>query len=130
MALVVDDNTINLAIATAQLANLGYTCHTAEDGQLALDAMQTHRYDLVLMDCQMPVMDGYEATARIRTLEKGTGRRVPIIAMSAHAMTEARERCLAVGMDDYLTKPFTILALRNILLRWYPDGIAKAVNDR
>jgi PAS domain S-box-containing protein len=125
-ALVVDDNQINQKIAEALLTNLGYTCHSVENGQLAVEAMQADCYDLVMMDCQMPVMDGYEATGRIRMLEKDTGRHVPIIAMTAHAMSGTRERCLESGMDDYLTKPFNILALRNILLRWFPEGGAKA----
>jgi PAS domain S-box-containing protein len=127
MALVVDDNHINQQIAEALLTNLGYTCHSVENGKLAVEAIQANRYDLVMMDCQMPVMDGYEATVRIRTLEKNTGRRVPIIAMTAHAMSGARERCLESGMDDYLTKPFNILALRNILQRWFPESGAEMV---
>ncbi len=126
MALVVDDNQINQKIAEALLTNLGYTCHSVENGQLALEAVQANRYNLIMMDCQMPVMDGYEATARIRLLEKTTGRHVLIIAMTAHAMTGARERFLESGMDDYLTKPFSILSLRNMLLRWFPEGVAKA----
>jgi CheY-like chemotaxis protein len=105
--LLVEDNPVNRQLAQKILAMAGYQVETAENGQLALEALARSRYDLVLMDCQMPVLDGYAATRKIREWEKA-GRlpsRLPVIAMTANAMIGDREKCLAAGMDDYLTKP-------------------------
>jgi CheY-like chemotaxis protein len=112
--LVVEDNRVNQKVAVAVLNRLGYSADTAIDGIEALDAMRHHRYDLVLMDCQMPRMDGYETTVEIRSRERGV-RHTPIVAMTASAMLSDRDRCLEVGMDDYLTKPLDSDALAAVL---------------
>ncbi len=103
---------------------LGCKVHVAENGKEALTAMASQRFDVVLMDCQMPVMDGYEATERIRNLEKESGHRTPIIALTAHALQSDRQRCLAAGMDDYITKPVLLHGLRAMLKRWI-DGASQ-----
>lgn len=101
------------------LENLGCTIDSAENGRLAVEAMCTATYDVVLMDCQMPVMDGLTATGEIRLREQSSGPiRVPIIALTANALEGDRERCLAAGMDDFLSKPFTQQQLATLLRRW------------
>jgi CheY-like chemotaxis protein len=91
----------------------------AENGQIALDRLAQQHYDLVLMDCQMPIMDGYEATTRLRELELATNStRTPVIALTAHATLEARETSLAAGMDGHLSKPISRNELADILARW------------
>jgi signal transduction histidine kinase/CheY-like chemotaxis protein len=113
--LVVEDNAVNRKVAVALLDNLGYITDTANDGVEAVEALMHADYDAVLMDCQMPRMDGYEATARIRAGENG--KHTPIVAMTASAMASDRERCLAEGMDDYLAKPIDRTALSRTLRR-------------
>jgi signal transduction histidine kinase/DNA-binding response OmpR family regulator len=103
--LVAEDNLINQKIAATLLKKAGYHCQIAPDGQQALDALKEGHFDLVLMDCQMPEVDGYEATRRIRSQERGTGAHLPVVAMTANAMEGDCEACLEAGMDDYLTKP-------------------------
>jgi signal transduction histidine kinase/CheY-like chemotaxis protein len=115
--LIVEDNAVNQKIAVLLLRKHGYEPDIAADGVGALEAYRRRRYDLILMDCQMPEMDGYEATRRIRQREAGSDRAVWIIAMTANAMTGDRERCLESGMDDYLAKPINAPALRDALLR-------------
>ena len=100
------------------LQKAGLTCELALDGAEALRAVQSRPFDLVLMDCMMPVMDGLEATARIREHEAIHGGRVPILAMTANAMQGDRERCLQAGMDDYISKPIDPKLLREAILRW------------
>ena len=114
--LLTEDNPINQMIAQKQLEVLGYEVDVADDGLEALAALDRRRYDLVLMDCQMPRLDGYEATRRLRRLDHA--RDLPVIAVTAHAVRGEREKCLEAGMDDYLTKPTRIEDLGEVLDRW------------
>jgi PAS domain S-box-containing protein len=114
--LLVEDNIPNQKVAAAMLEKLGCRVKIAANGREAVTFCAATRYDLVFMDCQMPVMDGYAATRDIRRLERSRG--TPIVAMTAHALAEDRRRCLACGMNDYLAKPVTFDALRTILSRW------------
>jgi signal transduction histidine kinase/DNA-binding response OmpR family regulator/HPt (histidine-containing phosphotransfer) domain-containing protein len=117
--LLVEDNAVNREVAVGMLENLGCSIETAENGRLAIDAMNCATYDAILMDCQMPVMDGLTATGEIRRREQTSGAaRVPVIALTANAMEGDRERCLAAGMDDFLSKPFTQQQLATLLRRW------------
>ncbi|MEI6512701.1 MAG: PAS domain S-box protein [bacterium] len=117
--LVVDDNTTNLEVTLLLLQKLGYTVDTARNGLEALRAFSNYPYDLVLMDCQMPEMDGYQATAAIRGLDSTTSNpRVPIIAITAGAMSDDRERCFAAGMNDYIPKPIDFKLLANLIEHW------------
>jgi two-component system, sensor histidine kinase and response regulator len=123
---VVEDTRINQVVATRMLARFGYRAELAQNGQEALDALADGAFAAVLMDCQMPVLDGYEATREIRRREKD-GRRTPIIAMTASSMEGDRERCIAAGMDDYLSKPLRAEALQVALSRWAPREAVAAV---
>ena len=117
--LLVEDNPVNLLVAQKLLSVLGYGCDTAANGEVALQRLASARYDLVFMDCQMPVLDGYSATRRWRGHEAASGaRRVPIVAMTANAMAGDRQRCLDAGMDDYLSKPVAREQLEAVLRRW------------
>ena len=119
--LLVEDNPINREVAAGLLELLGYHVDSAEDGRQACTLTATHPYSVILMDCQMPVMDGFTATATIRERERQQqAARTPIIALTANAMEGDRDRCLAAGMDDYLTKPFSHQALSEMLARWCP----------
>ena len=115
--LVAEDNQVNQAVIRATLTQFGATVTVVDDGAAAVDALQRAQFDLVFMDCQMPVMDGYQATARIRAAESG-GHRIPIIAVTANALAGDRERCLKAGMDDYLAKPTTRQGIAGMLERW------------
>jgi len=126
VVLLVEDNTINQLVATRMLAKLGYRADVANNGREAIDAITVGAYDAILMDCQMPEMDGYEATRQLRRAETGTGRHLPVIAMTAAAMTGDREQCLAAGMDDYITKPVSVEAIGNILERWIKPSSIRA----
>jgi CheY-like chemotaxis protein/HPt (histidine-containing phosphotransfer) domain-containing protein len=117
--LLVEDNPVNREVAVGMLESLGCATDAADNGWTALKAMTAATYDAVLMDCQMPVMDGLAASGEIRRREQTSGAaRVPIIALTANAMEGDRERCLAAGMDDFLSKPFTQQQLATLLRRW------------
>ncbi|MDQ5909897.1 MAG: hypothetical protein QG599_1992 [Pseudomonadota bacterium] len=116
--LVVEDNPVNQELAKAMLTQLGCVVEVANHGRQAVDWLEHYSCDLVLMDCQMPVMDGFQAAAAIRQGEVGKMSRLPIVALTAHAVSGDRERCLAAGMDDYLTKPFSQDRLVKLLNRW------------
>ena len=116
--LIVEDNEINQKVAARMLARIGYPFAIAANGREAVSAVLCDRFDAILMDCQMPIMDGYEATAAIRRHESGGRRHTPIIAMTANAMRGDREKCLAAGMDDYISKPVRPKDLEELLARW------------
>ena len=120
--LLVEDNPVNLAVGEKLLSVLGYRCDIATNGQIALEKMASGAYDLVLMDCQMPVLDGYTATREWRDHEvlQQSPVRLPIVAMTANAMAGDRQRCLDAGMDDYLSKPVSREQLQHCLQRWLP----------
>jgi CheY-like chemotaxis protein len=120
--LVAEDNGVNQLVARAMLHALGLECEIVSDGEAALRAWREGGHDLVLMDCQMPNVDGYEATRRIRREECGRGdrRRTPVITLTASVVSGVREIWDAAGMDDYLNKPYTEQALADVLSRWLP----------
>ena len=127
--LVTEDNVVNQMVALAILRKCGYHAEAVADGYEALKALETSSYDLVLMDCQMPKMDGYETSRRIRQAEasegtahgdQGTGKHIPIIAMTASALKGDREKCLEAGMDDFVTKPVDPQLLAHALEAWLP----------
>jgi two-component system sensor histidine kinase/response regulator len=115
--LVVEDNVVNQKVALGQLRNLGYEADVAGSGSAALEMVRRRSFDLILLDCQMPDIDGYDVARTIRRSE-ADGEHVPIVAMTAHTMEGEREKCLAAGMDDYLTKPVSLKRLSNALVRW------------
>ncbi len=124
--LVVEDNQVNQLVATGLLESLGCSVDLADDGVEAVERLtRTHGYDVVLMDCRMPSLDGFDATREIRAHEPD-GRRVPIIAMTASALEGERERCLAAGMDDYLTKPIDAGELERVVREWAHAPAASA----
>ena len=117
--LLVEDVHINVMVATAILSNMGHNVDVARNGRIALEKLRQDDYDLVLMDCQMPEMDGYECTTQLR--DPGSGVRnpkIPVIAMTAHALTGDREKCLDFGMDDYVAKPINRTHLMTVINRW------------
>jgi len=119
--LLAEDNTINQDVALGQLERLGFTADVVANGKEALEVVNQKTYDIVLMDCMMPEMDGYEATRKIRELEcrNVNGRqRLHIIAMTANAMMGDRDKCIAAGMDDYVSKPVQLVEMRRALEKW------------
>jgi two-component system, sensor histidine kinase and response regulator len=127
--LVVEDNPINQEVARGILENMNCRVETASNGRCAVEYLGRDAFDLILMDCEMPVMDGFEATRRIREMQSDSelsgdaarSARVPIVALTAHALAEIREECLAAGMDDFLVKPFDELQIGEMLRRWIPQ---------
>jgi len=126
--LLVEDSQINLEVAVAMLESLGCTVETAENGYAALDRHASGEFGLIFMDCQMPEMDGFDATVEIRRREAISGRRTPIVALTA-SVIGGRERCLAAGMDDYLAKPFTREQIKAMLTTWLDPSVPHVRRD-
>ena len=120
--LLVEDSPVNQLVAQGMLTKLGISMTLARDGQEALDLVKRDTFDLIMMDCQMPVMDGYQATTAIRRLPEGRGKQLPIVALTANAMQGDRQKCLDAGMDDFLSKPFSLAQLKATLARWLPSA--------
>lgn len=117
--LLAEDNEFNKKVGLAMLKRLGFSAvDTAKNGQDVLDKCAQQDYDLILMDCEMPVLDGYGAAEQLRQREQSTGRHTLIIAATAHTLAEDRERCLQAGMDDYLAKPFKLDSLTALFTYW------------
>lgn len=133
LILLAEDNATNRDVISRQLRLLGYACETFNDGRDALAAWKTGNYALILTDCHMPHMDGYELTASIRAAEESQ-KHIPIIAVTANALQGEAERCLSAGMDDYLSKPIAQKELRTILKKWMPNKhqglVHESKNDR
>jgi CheY-like chemotaxis protein len=126
--LLVEDNAVNRRVAMGVLQKLGCGVVEAANGQLALQTLETQRFDVVLMDVQMPVMDGFQATAAIRA--NPNWAYLPIIAMTAHAMKGDRERCLEAGMNDYITKPVRLEDIRTVISRWLRPRPSDGLSER
>lgn len=118
LVLVAEDNLVNQKVTVLQLKELGYDSFVVGTGKAAVEEALLGNYIVVLMDCQMPKMDGFEAVSKIRQAEALSGKRIPIIGLTAQAMAGDRERCLEVGMDDYLSKPLTIDKLKEKMEFW------------
>nr|WP_259372720.1 ATP-binding protein [Schlegelella koreensis] len=126
LVLLAEDEPVNQLVVTGMLRKLGCRVDVVSDGDAACDAVASQRYDLVLMDCHMPVTDGYDATERIRRAEAAGKPRTVIVALTADALVASRERCIASGMDDFLTKPLSLEVLRAALERWAGPPAAPA----
>lgn len=116
--LLAEDNLFNQKVTVAMLKKLGLTTDVASNGLEVLEKVSQKGYALILMDCEMPKMNGFEATNQIRSHEQSNGKHIPIIAMTAHSSQADRESCFNAGMDDYIAKPFRINDLQSILKRW------------
>jgi CheY-like chemotaxis protein len=114
--LVVEDNAVNRRVAIGLVQKLGYTVEAVTNGKEAVEHVSTNKYSMILMNCQMPVMDGFEATREIRDMQKGG--RVPIVALTARALKEDEQQCLEAGMDAYLSKPIDVKLLAEEIKRW------------
>ncbi|PWU00196.1 MAG: hypothetical protein C5B53_04375 [Candidatus Melainabacteria bacterium] len=128
LILVAEDHPSNRLVAQAQLGELGYPTQIVSNGLEVLQAVSKSDFALILMDCMMPEMDGFQATAAIRQTELATGRHLPIVAMTARAMSDDRDKCLAAGMDDYLSKPVDLEQLRSMLEKWLPRHVQTKSN--
>jgi CheY-like chemotaxis protein/HPt (histidine-containing phosphotransfer) domain-containing protein len=133
--LVVEDNAVNQDVASGILKQMGCSVITAANGRSAVQLFAQQNFDLILMDCEMPVMDGFDATRRMRDIERvmrglrdeeHSRSRTPIVALTAHALAEVRERCLEAGMDDFLVKPYDELQIADMLGRWLTPRAASA----
>jgi two-component system sensor histidine kinase/response regulator len=130
IVLLVEDNEVNREVAVGMLTALGCRVEIAEHGAAAVALYPKHRWDAVFMDCQMPVMDGFAAVAAIRTYEaRHSLRRAPVIALTANAMDGDRDRCVTAGMDDFVSKPFTMIQLRSALEKWLGGAIVEKAPD-
>jgi CheY-like chemotaxis protein len=118
LCLLAEDNEINQMVAAELLQQSGAVCEIAADGKQAMERALSKKFDFILMDCQMPEMDGFTATQNIREIEKKTGKHIPILALTANAMIQDQERCLQSGMDDYITKPVKRKTLEIALNKW------------
>jgi CheY-like chemotaxis protein/HPt (histidine-containing phosphotransfer) domain-containing protein len=136
--LVVEDNAVNQDVASGILKQMGCSAVTASNGRAAVQLFAEQSFDLILMDCEMPIMDGFDATRRIRDIERVMRRdhhaehsRTPIVALTAHALAEVRERCLDAGMDDFLVKPYDEMQIADMLGRWLTPitGVSTAPSD-
>ncbi|MDX2495410.1 MAG: response regulator [Desulfuromusa sp.] len=129
--LLAEDNLVNQQVAKGVLRKLGCKVYLAINGMEAISSMENNSYDIIFMDCQMPRMDGYEATGQIRQKEIGAqdSKRMPIIALTANALSGDREKCLAAGMDDYISKPFGQNRIAEILKRWLPNNLQEIVGQ-
>lgn len=128
--LVIEDNAVNQEVALGMLEKIGFKAEVADNGREGLDRLRQGAFNLILMDCQMPVLDGYAATRELRELEKqsSTSKPLPVIALTANAMTGDAEKCLAAGMNDYLSKPFEEHVLEEKIATWLSDELSELLN--
>ena len=127
--LVAEDNAVNRLLVKRMFEKLGCRIDLAGNGREAVDMASQLRYDIIFMDCFMPELDGYGASRELRELEQ-TERRVPIIALTANAMADDRAKCIAAGMDDYLSKPVSLEEIRKTLQRWVFDARTPRINGQ
>ncbi len=116
--LIVEDNPVNLIMTERMLSQLNLNVFSASDGQQAVEFFKSNEIALIFMDCQMPIMDGFAATREIRDIETQNNSHIPIIAMTANAFKEDREKCITAGMDGFLSKPFRMQELLDIINKW------------